>query len=174
MRDLAQKWSAVPDWKTAVIAAEGLAIRSLSGFSQCLVSGDIAAWSKVSGMAAEAVGALATATGRRYALRIARDRILSVSETPFDIAPGWHDEGFAVSTLDAGLHMFEIEGLRLASLLARATTLDPKGTTPSAAVLFAGVNALCCRHGHADRLRLHVDRGLAPYLWKWLEQASAL
>lgn len=173
MRDLAEKWSPVPDWPAATIAGAGFTVRSLSGFSQYLVSGDLAAWSEMSGMEGAAVGAQATATGERYALRIARDRILAVSQRPFDIEPGWHERGFAVSSVDAGWHMFEIEGPGLNSLLARATTLDPAGATQSAAILFAGVNALCCRHGHGDRLRLHVDRGLAPYLWKWLEQMQA-
>lgn len=172
MRDLAQKWSPAPDWRTATLATPGLAIRSLEGFTQCLVSGDIAAWCRLVDMGDAAVGALSVAQGGRYALRIARDRILAVSETPFDIRPGWHAAGYAVSAFDAGLHMFEIEGPDMPSLLARATTLDPAGATASAALLFAGANALCYRHGHADRLRLHIDRALAPYLWKWLEQAS--
>lgn len=171
MRDLAQKWSPAPDWRTATLATPGLVIRSLAGYSQCLVSGDISAWCRQTDMDGDAVGALAVAQGGHYALHIARDRILAVSETPFGIGPGWHAAGFAVSTFDAGLHMFEIEGPDLPSLFARATTLDPAGTTASAALLFAGANALCYRHGHAHRLRLHVDRALAPYLWKWLEQA---
>jgi sarcosine oxidase, subunit gamma len=174
MRDLAQKWSPVPDWRTAVIAEPRLMIRTLAGFSQYLVSGSLAAWAKTSGMAGEAVGALSIAAGAHYALRTARDRILAVSETPLAVMPGWHAEGFAVSGIDTGLHIFEIEGDGLADLWGRATTLDPKGATQSAAILFAGINIFCCRHGHGDRLRVHVDRGLAPYLWKWLEQASAL
>lgn len=171
MRDLAQKWSPAPDWRTAALATPGLAIHSPAGFTQYLVSGDIRAWCRQADMDDAAVGALSVAQGGRYALRIARDRILAVSETPFGIQPGWHAAGFAVSTFDAGLHMFEIEGPDLPSLFARATTLDPAGATASAALLFAGANTLCYRHGHADRLRLHVDRALAPYLWKWLEQA---
>jgi hypothetical protein len=72
------------------------------------------------------------------------------------------------------LHIFEIEGEGLAELWARATTLDVNGSTSSAAILFAGVAVFGCRHGRGDRLRIHVDRGLAPYLWKWLEQASVV
>lgn len=172
MRDLAEKWSLEPDWRAATMQTPGLVIRSLTGFTQYLVSGDLAAWSRRTDMDDAAVGALSVARGERYALRIARDRILAVSETPFGIAPGWHAAGFAVSTFDAGLHMFEIEGPDMSSLFARATTLDPKGETASAALLFAGANALCYRHGHADRLRLHIDRALAPYLWRWLEQTT--
>jgi hypothetical protein len=171
MRDLAEKWSLEPDWRTATLETPGLVVRSLTGFTQYLVSGDLAAWCSQADMDDAAAGALSGAQGSRYAVRIARDRILAVSETPFGMAPGWHASGFAVSTFDAGLHMFEIEGPDMQSLFARATTLDPDGKTASAALLFAGANALCYRHGHADRLRLHVDRALAPYLWKWLEQA---
>ncbi|MGE0006080.1 MAG: hypothetical protein AB7S92_10830 [Parvibaculaceae bacterium] len=174
MRDLAEKWSAVPDWERAVIVAPGLVVRSLSGFSQQLVSGDIAAWARRSGTEAGAAGALSIASGGRYALHAARDRVLAVSETPFVIEPGWHGQGFAVSSCDAGFHMIEIEGERLGVLWARATSLDGRGATPGAAILFAGVSVLCCRHGHADRLRIHVDRGLAPYLWTWLERIPDL
>jgi len=174
MRDLAEKWSTVPDWRTAVLAASGLSVRSLAGFSQYLVSGDLAAWARASGMDAEAVGALSTAAGARYALRVARDRILAVSEASFGVQPGWHPSGFAVTICDAGLHVFELEGEGLADLWRRATTLDPNGTTLSAATFFAGVNVFCCRHGHPDRLRIHVERGLAPHLWKWLEQTSTV
>lgn len=125
-------------------------------------------------MDSRAVGALSIAQGDRYALRVARDRILAVSDAPLGIAPGWHAQGFAVSAFAAGLHVFEIEGPNTPSLFARATTLDPQGTTASASLLFAGVGALCCRHGHIDRMRVHLDRALAPYLWKWLEQAASL
>lgn len=174
MRDLAEKWSPAPDWRATTISTPGLSIRSLGGFSQYLVSGNLAAWHEISGMDSGAVGALSIAQGDRYALRVARDRILAVSQTPLGIAPGWHAQGFAVSAFDAGLHMIEIEGPATPSLFARATTLDPEGTTASASLLFAGISALCCRHGHAGRLRVHMDRALAPYLWKWLEQTVSL
>ncbi|HTN96308.1 MAG TPA: hypothetical protein VL101_04970 [Nordella sp.] len=170
MRDLAEKWSPAPDWRTATITAPDIAIRSLSGFSQYLVSGNLEAWYELSGMESTAAGALSVAQGKSYALRIARDRILAVSESPLGSESGWHPGGFAVSSFEAGLHMFEIEGPAMPSLFARATTLDPEGTTASASLLFAGISALCCRHGHAGRLRVHMDRALAPYLWRWLEQ----
>ncbi len=170
MRDLAEKWPAAPDWSTAAVDTGELRVRTLAGLSQLLVSGDLKAWARASGMTGEGVGALAVAKGSRYGVRVARDRILAVSEKPFDIAAGWHGEGFAVSVLDAGMHVFEITGAGVPQVLARATTLDPQGRTPAASLLFAGVNALVYRHGDAERLRVHVDRGLAPYLWQWLEQ----
>ncbi|MDG4882816.1 hypothetical protein [Mesorhizobium sp. WSM4884] len=174
MRNLAEKWPAAPDWATAVLNKDSLGVRTLSGLSQLLVSGNLSAWSKASDLVGEGVGAGAVAGGGKYMVRIARDRVLAVGERPFPIAAGWHEGGFAVSIMDAGLHVFEIEGPGLAGLVARATTLDPQQASRSASVLFAGVNVLFYRFGHADRARLHVDRGFAPYLWEWLEQSSGL
>ncbi|QIG52039.1 hypothetical protein G5V57_32655 [Nordella sp. HKS 07] len=174
MRDLAEKWSPAPDWRTATITAPGLAIRSLAGFSQYLISGNLGAWYEQAGLDGAAAGALTIVQGDPYALRVARDRILVVSTSVLAIEPGWHEQGFAVTAFDAGLHMFDIEGPATPSLFARATTLDPEGATASAGLLFAGTAVLCCRHGHGDRLRLHIDRALAPYLWRWLERTVLL
>lgn len=174
MRNLAEKWPAAPDWTTAVLNKDGVTVRTLDGLNQLLVSGDLTAWSQASGLAGEGVGAGAIAGGGNYMVRIARDRILVVGERPCPIAAGWHEAGFAVSVMDAGLHVFEIEGPKLDSLIARGTALDPGQASRSAAILFAGVNVLFYRFGNPDRARLHVDRGLAPYLWEWLEQSPVL
>jgi sarcosine oxidase gamma subunit len=174
MRNLAEKWPAAPDFATATLNKNGVTIRTLGGLSQLLVSGDLTAWSKASGLAGEGVGAGAVAGGEKYMVRIARDRILAVGEQPFPIAAGWHEGGFAVSVVDAGLLVLEIEGPGLTALVARATTLDPAQTSRSASVLFAGVNVLFYRFGNLDRARLHVERGFAPYLWEWLAQSSGL
>ena len=174
MRNLAEKWPAAPDFATARLNKDGVTIRTLGGLSQLLVSGDLAAWSKASGLAGEGVGVGAVASGDKYTVRIARDRILAIGEQPFPVAAGWHEGGFAVSVVDAGLHVFEIEGPGLTALVARATMLNPGQASRSASVLFAGVNVLFYRFGDSNRVRLHIDRGLAPYLWEWLEQAVVL
>jgi hypothetical protein len=173
MRDLAEKWPPVPDWKKASLQFQGTTIASVAGLSQLLVSGDLDAWSRASGIADTPAGASSVVSGDRYAVRIARDRILAVSAVPLGIAAGWHDEGFAVSTVDTGLHVFEIDGPRMPDILVRATTLDPNGSTASAALFFAGVNAFVYRYGSAGCVRVHVDCGLAPYLWQWLEQVCS-
>lgn len=174
MRNLAEKWPAAPDFATAALNKDGVTVRTLGGLKQLLVSGDLAAWSKASGLAGEGVGAGAIASGDKYLVRIARDRLLAVGEQPFPTASGWHAAGFAVTVMDAGLHVFEIEGPDLDRLIARGTALDPEAASPSASILFAGVGVLLYRFGNPDRARLHVDRGLAPYLWEWLEQAQVL
>ena len=164
MRNLAEKWAVVPDWNDAVIAAPGLAIRARQGLTQHYVSGNLAAWSAAAGVALAPVGAFGKADGTVCCVQVARDRLLVVSETPSAIADGWHDAGFAVTTTSTGLQVFEIEGA-WAEIAARATTIDPEAGGPSAALAFAGLDAVvyCC----GDKLRVHVDRGLATYFWSW-------
>jgi sarcosine oxidase gamma subunit len=174
MRDLAEKWPAAPNFATATLNNGGVTVRTLGGLSQLLVSGDLTAWSKASGLAGEGVGAGAVVDGDKYVVRIARDRILAVGDQPFSTAPGWHEPGFAVSVVDAGLHVFEIEGRGLSALVARATMLDPGQASRSASLLFAGSNVLFYRFGGPDRARLHAERGFAPYLWEWLQQSTGL
>lgn len=169
MRNLAEKWTAIPDWQTAVIDTSGLAIRSLSGLNQFLVSGNLAAWSKASGVALEPIGAFGAAKGGTSTIQVARDRLLVVSAGPSSVGQGWHHEGFAVTTVSAGLQIFEIEGAT-DEVIARATTLDPSKASASAAISFAGINAVVYRHG--ERLRVHVDRGLATYFWTWAATVS--
>jgi hypothetical protein len=174
MRDLAEKWPAPPEWPMATISEDGLDIRAPAGLNQFLVSGDLSAWAKVSGIVGEGVGAGMIANGAKYTVRVARDRVLAVSSRSLSIQTGWHDAGFAVTAMNAGLLIFEIGGAGLDEMLARATTLDPQKTSASASVLFAGINVLLYRFETDARARIHVDRSLAPYLWEWLEQSSWL
>ncbi|AEH84762.1 hypothetical protein [Mesorhizobium opportunistum] len=170
MRDLAEKWPIAPDWPAAMITTPGLAVRTVTGLDQMLVSGDLDAWARLSGVKAEGVGAFGAAQGERYAARLARDRLLVVSNAPLAIAAGWHKEGFAVTEISTGLQLFEIEGVGLDAFIARGTTIDPRQSSASATLSFAGVSAIVYRHG--SKLRIHVDRGLAAYLWTWMEQAA--
>ncbi|RUZ71119.1 hypothetical protein EN943_34720 [Mesorhizobium sp. M7A.F.Ca.US.006.01.1.1] len=170
MRDLAEKWSAAPDWQNAVIATPDLAIRAALGLNQLLVSGDLDAWARASGVDGTGVGAFGIAQGDRYAARLARDRLLVVSKSPLAIATGWHADGFAVTAISAGLQMFEAEGTALDAFIARGTTLDPGQASASAALSFAGISAIVYRR--EGKLRIHVDRGLAAYLWTWMETAA--
>jgi sarcosine oxidase gamma subunit len=170
MRDLAEKWSVAPDWQGAVITTPGLAVRAISGLNQLLVSGDLDAWARVSGVDGTGVGAFGAAQGDRYAARLARDRLLVASDSPLAIATGWHADGYAVTAISAGLQVFEVEGTALDAFIARGTTLDPAKPSTSAALSFAGISAIVYRH--EDRLRIHADRGLAAYLWTWMETAA--
>ncbi len=168
--DLAQRWPAAPDWRSAGIEGVGVTVKSVAGLHQMLVSGDLDAWNRASGLTGSGVGALALAGGDAWQARVARDRLLAVSRSAPPAAAGWHAEGFAVTVVSAAMQVFEAEGAALNELIARATTLDPKQPSASAALSFAGISAIVYRHGEA--LRIHVDRGLAAYLWTWLEMTA--
>lgn len=172
--NLAERWPATPDWSAAVLERAGVTVKSVAGPHQMLVSGNLDAWNAASGLSGAGVGALGLAKGKAWQVRVARDRLLAVSERPFAVEPGWYDEGFAVTRMDAALHVFDVEGEGLGGVIARATTLDPAMASPSAAVLFAGVNAVAYRYGAANRLRVHVDRGLATYIWEWFVHSGTL
>lgn len=166
MRDLAQKWTPMPEWREAVIEASGLTVRSRTNLDQYLISGDLGAWSAVSGLPAGGAEAFGDAAGDRYSVQLARDRLLVVSAAPLGVEDGWHEQGFGMTAISAGLHVFEAEGPAVPGLIARATPLDPRTGSASAAMAFGGVSAVVYRHG--GMLRIHVERGLAAYLWSWM------
>ncbi|MEZ5783829.1 MAG: hypothetical protein R3D70_19865 [Rhizobiaceae bacterium] len=171
MRDHAAKWPPAPDWATAKLDRGSISLRTIEGLSQLLVSGDLNAWATASGIASESVAGHVIASGDKYSTRIARDRVLTVSATPLAFATGWHDAGFAISRIDAGMHVFQVEGPGLNELLARAMTQPLVSSGPSASLLFAGINVVLYHFTSMQSVRIHVDRALAPYLWEWLEQS---
>jgi len=158
----------VPDWATARLTALGLEIDSVGGLEQILVSGDLAAALRDIAGGAKPVGFYAIASGDPYAVRLARDRALVVSTREIAAGAGWQEPGYAATPVSGFYHVFDFSGPGIPTLLGRATTLDPGAASPSAAVGFAGINAVVYRHESQDRLRVHVERGLAPYLWQWL------
>ena len=144
----------------------------MPGLVQHLVSGDLEAFAARTGLSGARVVAFALVDGDRYMVRVARDRVLAVGDPGFDASSGWHDAGFAVTPMSAGFHVFEIAGRSVSAVISRATTLDPSVGSPSAGMAFAGAAAVAYFHGDAETLRLHVDRGLAPYLWTWLSTVA--
>lgn len=164
MRDLTSSWPAVPDWSNATLDGASISVRTLLLASQHLVSGNLDGFAAKARLADTGVGAFAQTSGERYALRVARDRMLAVN-APAD--GGWHPDGYAATDVSAVYHVFEIEGPGVEELIGEATAMDPAIGSPSAAVLFAGQQAIAYYHG--GRLRVHVERGFAPYIWQWLE-----
>ena len=168
MFDLARKWQPEPDWAEARLTGPNLQVRALGRVAQRLVSGDVEGFLARHDLGRD-IGALGLALGDRYAVRVARDRLLTVGLSADELPDGWHDEGCAVSTVGAALHVFEASGAGVRDLLARAVTVDLDHPGPCAAMPFGGVMAVVYRHGDAGTLRIHVDRGLASYLWEWFE-----
>ncbi|MFD1326704.1 sarcosine oxidase subunit gamma family protein [Mycoplana ramosa] len=168
MLDLAGKWQPEPDWAQARLTARTIEVRAVTGVPQRLVSGEIDRFLVRYGLDRD-VGALGLAIGDRYAVRVARDRLLVVGLSASDLRDGWYDEGYAISNVSSALRLFEARGEGVRDLLARATTVDHDNPGPCAAMPFAGVMGTLYRHGDARCLRIHVDRGLAAYLWEWFQ-----
>lgn len=167
MRDLTSSWPQVPDWRTARLDRPDLGIRTLPVATQHLVSGNLAGFAAKAGLPDEGAGAFAETRGDRYALRIARDRMLVVDGPADSLDGGWHEDGYAVTDVSALYHVIEIEGDGIDALIGEATAMDPAAQSPSAMILFAGQQAIVYRHNGG--LRVHIERGFAPYLWQWLE-----
>lgn len=168
MLDHAAKWDAEPDWGIAQIDARGIRIRSLDLPEQVWVSGDLVAFGKASGLDCQGAGALGVVRGDVYTVRLGRNRLLVVGALTPAISEGWNDAGYAVTAMGGANHVFELDGQNLDDLLAMATTIDLVAPSPSASVGFASTPAVLYRHEPSGRLRLHVERGLAVYVWTWL------
>ncbi len=120
------------------------------------------------------VGALALASGPAYSVRLARDRLLIVSQDPPALTFGWHEDGFAVSEMSAGLAVLELSGDGVDDIIHRGSTLAMTGKSRSAAVSFAGIGAILYRHDVPGKIRLHVDAAYCSYLIDWLTTVASL
>lgn len=172
--DTHKLWQDIPDLETARLTMPGALIRNVSVGSQYMVSGALALAAAKAGVDAEGAGALGIVSGAKYSLRLARERLLIVSDEAEALSPGWNDEGYAVTPMGAALAVFEISGARAIEIVKRATVISTAAPGPCAAVNFAGATACLYRFGNLETVRLHIDRGLAPYLWQWIETLSDL
>lgn len=172
MAEYERIWAKVPEVEQQHI--EGLTIRKVIGLWQYMVSGDLKAAATRAGVNADGVGVLGLASGSRYSVRLARDRLLVVSDEPDLFAQGWSDEGYAVSGMSAALEVLELSGPLSQEIVKRATMLNHVSFSPCAVTLFAGVTTSVYRYGDPADLRLHFDRGLAAFIWNWLAKTIAI
>lgn len=164
--DRAGFWPAPRAPGSFALQTDGLRVRELPEIPQALVSGDLDGFLAAEGLA-PAVGLLGAATGTRYAVRLARQRLLAVGWEPD--AAGWDPRGWGVTPMGAALAILAIEGPRWPEFFARATPIDPAAASPSAAFLMGdGLSAILTRHDGPDSLRLHVSRPLLPGVQDWL------
>ncbi|MGI6853495.1 sarcosine oxidase subunit gamma family protein [Mesorhizobium sp. 1B3] len=134
---------------------------------QTLVSGNLDVWS-----AGRQIGLdVAPGPDRDYAVRVARDRLLAVTAQPIALRGGWNASGYATTDVSGGYLLLEISGSRLPALLSRATTIHRIDASPSAAIRFAGIDAVAYLLT-PNTLRLHVDSSLSGHLWSWLQAAD--
>lgn len=165
--DAAAKWTPMPDWRGAAIVRSSWSARPLHGLGQTLLSGDLDAARAALAPNASEAGLWQVAEGDAL-VRIARDRALLVTARPLSALAGWSSGGWATSAADDAWAVIELAGESARAVCAQATSADLEAGSPSAALLFAGVTCLLYRTA-PETARIHVERGFAPYLWRWLE-----
>lgn len=173
MFDFGSKWTPAAFDKTLVWEAEDLSVRLCHGLHLNLVSGNTAAGLAKFGHDSPPIGVTAVAASGAYALAMARDRCLAVSEAPFPAAEGWFEEGYAITAMTDAYAALEFRGTGVLRILARATTLDWSQPARSAAISFAGVAAAASFCGDRQAFRMFVETPLLPYVLQWLDAARA-
>lgn len=162
-------WSQPPDWESARLSTDGVAI-SVAPMARVLqLSGRIDALLAGCGITS-ALGPRDVCDAKRYALRLAPASVLLVSAESFDFPSGWVEEGAAISDLSAGMLCFDLRGSQADAIMALGTEYDFASRSElafeSTRLRFAGLRIAVCRR--PDGWRLHVERPWAPALWSWL------
>lgn len=174
MRNRGEFWTPVPDWASACFDRGAVRLAAVSSLQQILlVSGDTAAFLSPRGLTG-GLGPRDTATGPRYALTLAPDRVLYASEASVPVDSGWVETGYAVAGMTDGIVAIDVSGPGALALMRQGTSYDFTAREPapceSANIVFAGLRVAVV--GRPDGYRLHVERPFATTLWTWLEQAS--
>ena len=161
-------------WTPAAEVAGGfstprLTLRVLPVLPQLMVSGDLDAVLSRHGLSGT-LGLLGEAKGEVFALRLARNRALIVGADQEAQHAGWA-EGVATTPASGALAVLELSGPAAEEVLYRASAIDFRRPSPCAALNFAGVTSVLYRHEGV--LRLHLDRGLLPYMVNWIAECGA-
>jgi len=170
MRDFAQKWSPVPDWKDACIETASLSVKSVPGLHQYLVSGDLDGARGELGLKNKPSGWGAAIIGGRYSVSISRDRMLFVASKNPAFTTGWHKEGYAITRADDLYSIFEIDGPHCERIFAMGTSIAWHSESNSASMMFARIPMIVYRYKSDNCLRIHVESPFAAFFWSWLNK----
>ncbi len=163
-------WTDRPLAWDAVIATPTCRVtRQQSGY-QSLVSGDLAAGLTVLAPGAAMIGFAETPAGADYAIRIARDRALLVTQSPPAREAGWQAEGVALSPAGECYACLALSGTGAMALLAQGLTSAPPTGSPSAALRFAGLTVLVTGAPHG--CLLWVDPASLSYVTGFLSRLT--
>lgn len=136
-----------------------------------LISGDLDAALAVLAPGAPVLGLGAECPAPPFAVRIARDRALLVTDRPLDMLPGWNDAGFAATPADDQWSQVHVAGPDACEVIAEGTAADPDGGSPSAALRFAGLTCLLLRRDGG--FLLFVEASQRWFLGDWLCAVAA-
>ncbi|MEM8848628.1 MAG: hypothetical protein AAGE03_01200 [Pseudomonadota bacterium] len=137
-----------------------------------LVSGNVAAALDMLTSDVPILGLAEQSAGPAFALRIARDQVLLITNKPLSAGEGWYGPGFALSRADDRFQAFQINGPGARDILAQGTSAPINVGSPSAAILFGGVFALLS--GTKTGYLLWIERGWTAYLTSFLRMARPL
>ena len=170
MHDRGQFWSPVPDWPQVGLHAAGIDVSPVSVGSICLISGDNKSFLAQHGIA-EVLGPRQPSSHGSYALRLAPDRVMFVSDASAIETGSGLTNGCAITDVSDGIMIFDIRGNGAANLMSQGSEYPFEDPTAfpheSASMQFAGLRVIVSRHEHG--WRLYVERPWAAALWRWLE-----
>lgn len=170
MHDRAQFWSPLPDWPQVSLHGIGVDIVPLDAASAWLISGDAQQCLEQRGIS-EVLGPRHVCNDTGYALLLAPDRLLLVSDETAFHTPPQMTQSCVVTDISDGMLIFDIRGKAAAELMAQGSEypFDDATALPheSASMQFAGFRLIVSRRAYG--WRLHVDRPWAPALWRWLQ-----
>lgn len=163
MPDRGKFWSPPPDWSQVAVAAPTL----------WLVSGDLDAFRRRHDVA-DPLGPRDPCASGRYALRLAPDRLLIVSDVSEQTTFGWSSDGYAVSDLTDGLILLDVSGPYSDAIMAQGSGYDfqTRDLRPAESTMMLFANLRLAVGRRPDGWRLHIERPLAPTLWRWLQSVA--
>jgi len=135
-----------------------------------MISGDLEAALAALAPGAPFIGLGASIPDGPFALRIARDRALIVTDAPLALTPGWHGSYAATPADDLYLRL-AVAGEEAETVAAAGTGAPLDASSPSAMVLFAGTPCLVARANGA--IMIWVERSDAAYLWSFIARLLA-
>jgi hypothetical protein len=138
---------------------------------QTLLTGDLDRAVAALAPGAPLLGLGGAAGDAPFAIRVARDHAILVTEIPPDIAAGWHGDGFAISRADGRFCCLSLSGPGAADVLAQGLSSPLPAGSPSAALRFAGRTALLT--GREGGFGLWVERADLTFVSSFLRAIAA-
>lgn len=174
MRNDNAKWAPAQGMSFDPHVTKNATLKRVQPERQTLLSGPFARLLEMINVS-DATGWPAPASGSSYALRLRRDRILSVNGPP--IEEGWHEaSGCAVSDMTDGFAVISLSGPDALTVLQRGTEINPAEPSASAARLFGSYGVILYAYGSDQTYRFHVQRAHLDGLWDllqtYIQQAS--
>lgn len=159
-------WPEPPPLAGVLIETGALRVTLSALGGATLISGDLRAALDTLAPGAPMLGLGGAAPDAPFALRIARDRVLLVTDAPLEAEPGWYAAGYATTPADDQWSQVLVTGPDAGRVIAEGTAADLGRGSPSAALLFAGLTCLLLRR--EEDFAIMVETPRLWFLAEWL------